>query len=496
MSGFERFKKPKIFVSACVPRHDLFDGFCADWMTNASQSGKGITQRVINQRKLALVQIVSALYRAYCAGIDFVILQLGKMKFHSFGFGPDAANKALDILKNQGLIAVEKSSAGLYVSKATEVFITEKLAKIFKKIGVSLSNEPYDPTGEVVIVRDKDDFLNEKFTLPTPNLPEVERMRQEIHAINTRLGQSRLSIYLPNAPLRRLIAGADGYYCDFHSWQLRRIFARGSLKHCGRFYGAWWQGIPSSLRSRIRIDGESTVELDFGATVVTLLYAREGCELPADPYDLGINPEADPDVRELVKKYTAALLNAKGRYGLCREDLQKLGVSQRKLRELVEKKHHQVKHHFGTGIGLELMFMESEIALRIMLTLLQENIVVLPIHDGFVAQAQHESRLHEVMMNCFKHVSGVHPTIKKTVPRTKVRLGSHSLYHLIFTADRRSGLLITDHPRSSVISRGEKLTSTMNQDKNITSAKTDIFLNQNNALLKPSSSNELEHRTT
>ena len=449
MSGFARFKKPKIFVSACTPRHDLFDRFCADCTTSTSQSGKGITQRVTNQQKSALVQVVSALYRAYCAGVDFVILPLGKTKFKSFGFGYDAATEALDILKSQGLITVEKSSAGLYVGKATEVFVTKRLAKIFKNIGFSLTNAPYEPTGEVVIVRDKDEFLSEKFTLPTPNLPEVERMRREIHAINTRLGQSRISIYLPNAPLRRLIEGADGYYCDFHAWQLRRIFARGSLKHCGRFYGPWWQGIPSTLRSRIRIDGESTIELDFGSTIVTLLYAREGCELPADPYDLGINPESDPDKRELIKKYTAALLNAKGKYGLCREDLQKLGVSQIKLRSLVEQKHHQIKHHFGTGIGLELMFTESEIALRIMLTLLQENIAVLPIHDGFIVQAQHESRLRAVMMDCFEQISGVIPTIKNTVPRTKVRLGSYSMCDLIFSTDRRSGLLTADHPRSS-----------------------------------------------
>ena len=95
------------------------------------------------------------------------------------------------------------------------------------------------------------------------------------------------------------------------------------------------------------------------------------------------------------------------------------------------------------------MFTESEIALRIMLTLLQENIAVLPIHDGFVVQAQHESRLRAVMMDCFEQVSDVVPTIKNTVPRTKVRLGLHSLYHIIFSTDRRSGLLTTDHPRSS-----------------------------------------------
>ena len=44
---------------------------------------------------------------------------------------------------------------------------------------------------------------------------------------------------------------------------LRRVFGRGSFERGGRFYGGWWQNIPSAYRSVISINGKPTIEMDY-----------------------------------------------------------------------------------------------------------------------------------------------------------------------------------------------------------------------------------------
>ena len=44
---------------------------------------------------------------------------------------------------------------------------------------------------------------------------------------------------------------------------LRRVFNRDSFEMGGRFYGGWWQNIPSAYRSVITINGYRTVEADY-----------------------------------------------------------------------------------------------------------------------------------------------------------------------------------------------------------------------------------------
>ena len=66
--------------------------------------------------------------------------------------------------------------------------------------------------------------------------------------------------------------------------QLNRIFHRGDFSLGGRFYGGHWQNIGD--RHRLNINGQPTVEVDYVAIHVHLLYQEIGKPMPADPYDL------------------------------------------------------------------------------------------------------------------------------------------------------------------------------------------------------------------
>jgi hypothetical protein len=64
--------------------------------------------------------------------------------------------------------------------------------------------------------------------------------------------------------------GARSYY---------RVF-NGDLRHGGRGYGPWWQNVPSTLRPKLLINGEPTVELDFACCQPRLMFACVGLPDP------------------------------------------------------------------------------------------------------------------------------------------------------------------------------------------------------------------------
>ena len=49
----------------------------------------------------------------------------------------------------------------------------------------------------------------------------------------------------------------------FYSKQVYRVFNNSTFSNGGRFYGAWWIGVPKQYRMHIHIDGKPTVELDY-----------------------------------------------------------------------------------------------------------------------------------------------------------------------------------------------------------------------------------------
>lgn len=201
----------------------------------------------------------------------------------------------------------------------------------------------------------------------------------------------------------------DGAYnagsLNFSQVALRRIFARGRLDCGGRFYGGWWQHLPSHFRKYIAIDGYLTCEADYSGMALNCLYALEGKDIGvSDPYDIGLSYTSKHDPRRtIVKTYVNAMLNdKKGKYRLPHVEQRMLGITAKELRQRVAVRHAAVAHHFHTDIGLKLQYHDSVIAERVLLRFADDGEVCLPIHDSFIVRFDRIERLIQIMEEEFQ----------------------------------------------------------------------------------------------
>ena len=134
-------------------------------------------------------------------------------------------------------------------------------------------------------------------------------MESQVNIINRVLMNHWTDIELPHSKLMAL--RDQGIYLEETLYSRRtvyRVFNNSTFDDGGRFYGPWWQSIPSKLRSLITINGKDTVELDYSSIHPRMLYAYLRIECPDDPYDVGL----DPKHRDIVKKPFNTLINARG----------------------------------------------------------------------------------------------------------------------------------------------------------------------------------------
>lgn len=73
-------------------------------------------------------------------------------------------------------------------------------------------------------------------------------------------------------------------YVELNRVRLHRVFNNGSFEQGGRFYGGWWQSIPSKYRPCITINGHATREFDYSNLHAAILYAQVGLPLQDDAY--------------------------------------------------------------------------------------------------------------------------------------------------------------------------------------------------------------------
>ena len=214
---------------------------------------------------------------------------------------------------------------------------------------------------------------------------------------------------------------------NFSFVQLKRIFARGSLKKGGRFYGGWWQSLPSEYRPYIKINGYNTSEVDYSTMSLRILYDKVNISVPfdVDLYDIDYKYKNEKDKktkRKIIKKYVNALINdEKNTYRLDTKSLNTLKMTHKELKDKVYKKYKDIVHFFGTDEGLKAQYLDSVIAEDIILSLLKEPTVVLPIHDSFLIREGHELWLREQMKESFIKFTKSQTNIKLKIDRPRKR---------------------------------------------------------------------------
>ncbi len=385
-------------------------------------SGRGVDKKTRHDEYLITSKIIDALYLGYFSiPQTWVSLSLRAKHYSKKRYGYKNIKKVIDALKDKDFIKIKLGTE--YAGKVTRIFPSDILVAKFKRIGFRWRYFPYDSKSKVIILRDK--IKSKKITLTTPKSKQASKYKSNLNKINKELTKHCIALDLDDKTLslieKELIRNVQKdkeykfwkehihYSLNFSLVALRRIFSNNSLKLGGRFYGGWWQSLPRKYRPHTTIDGYKTSEVDFSTMSLRLLYAKEGVAVPdnRDLYDIGLKGSKAylERARELIKKFINAIINdERGTFRLDKSELKELKLTHKQLKTKVNEHHKPIIKHFGTGIGLSLMYTDSVIAEDVMLSFLKEGIIILPIHDSFIVRHGYELSLKAQMKVSFNKV--------------------------------------------------------------------------------------------
>lgn len=301
---------------------------------------------------------------------------------------------AVDALTDVGLLESQKSLSGQRGHQST-FRLRPGVAERMMAEGLKLIHCP----AETVVLRDHDKSLSEY-----EDNDETRRMRTNLRIINEATYPSSIQFNSKTVGTADVLRIDEACIGPAHT-DLHRVFNRGRFELGGRLYGGWWQSVPKERRCEITIGGKPTSEEDYSALHPTLLYAECAKSLVGGPYDL-----AGWD-RNLVKQAFNIFLNAENSQSATWAIAKKLKgddavvyagdreiADARRLLLEIKLKHGPIADHFCTGVGLRFQRVDSDMAERVLLEMIQRHgIVCLPIHDSFIVDATKLPVLQETM---------------------------------------------------------------------------------------------------
>ena len=290
--------------------------------------------------------------------------------------------------------------------------------------GVTTSDAIKSADAPVVVLKEADHKLMEY----QPDDPAIRCLIESVRGYNEFIRQCDVWHDLSSGQLAALHSkrekdGRARPPTNFNDIALRRVFNNADFGQGGRWFGGWWQTVPSEYRQFILIDKQRTVELDYSGFHIRGIYHLNGTDYRDDPYEIEpIVAAADAQgldwesVRDSIKQLTNILINAKqtDRIGKISELTMPKGFKlPNRVYPLIMEKHKAINSVFRTGFGLPMMRMESDVCEGILQEGKRKGILVLPIHDSFVVQERHEGWLEEVMLSIYRSQFGFNPIIKK-----------------------------------------------------------------------------------
>ena len=335
-----------------------------------------------------------------------------------------------------------------------------RLKKEFKQRGLNWPDIIYASNAPTIIVKDENKNI---IPHPDPKDFDLSQAQKNLDRINRNLDWSLLNLHvsdetydhlnskrrkrLDEREIDQLDSDEDADQIEpieFQNRRLRRVFSLGSFKNGGRFYGGWWQHVPSEFRKHIEIEGAITVEMDYSTMQPRILYAQAGLEPPSDSY---LMSHWNPELRKTAKKAFLQLMNSSKssanenqwhRFAPHIEDMEKPNdwsnlneyeqskIKREKFIEITGRDyneflsdllslHEPISDRFFSKAWGEMQFLDSQIAESVMLKLLDNEppITALPIHDSFIVRRGAEKLLDDAMKVAFYDVVGVLPKVDK-----------------------------------------------------------------------------------
>ena len=219
---------------------------------------------------------------------------------------------AVDLLVSAGFLEERRTSPSPSAKHRSRFRATAKLMGAAAAAATCLLREK----APSVMLRCREDrrILNPAVVLPPDEMAKMTLIARDVEEHNEFLSAFSIRLALPGTEiLPGGIVRCGGVFIDTHRKDYRRIF-NGDLEHGGRWYGVWWQGVPSALRRHLTIDCKPTVELDFAACQLRLMFGL--LALP-DPLNGAIRNAAGSDLyaiegvaRDDVKSAVLIMINA------------------------------------------------------------------------------------------------------------------------------------------------------------------------------------------
>lgn len=295
-----------------------------------------------------------------------------------------------------GLVQEDRAPPSPRPSKRSCVFPTDRLLATLRTCpAAALTVRRH----ELIAIRD-----THKRDVGYRETRQIKKMRRDVRAQNE--AQARLSIEIAPDVLPPDERGfwRHGEHLLFPGMiEACRIFNIDVTKG-GRWYGPWWQRLPSQVRKAITIDGVPTVELDFHACHPRLLAAAAGIDVPFDDASFDFYGIAGIERRH-AKLAVNILLNAEdvraARCALAKE-LRQVGEPEphacaRNLIVAVRQAWPALSRFWSTGIGLRLQAIDAAVCARVQRQMRERGRPCLSVHDSFIVEHRAEVALRDVM---------------------------------------------------------------------------------------------------
>lgn len=306
----------------------------------------------------------------------------------------------------EGLNFIRRITTGFRVSKLIKapslVEATTGLGKHFPKVTPASFRREQEP--EILVLKSGKDEDGNADLVDYPESRKRKELRRQVQRINDWLVNADIGL-TDVRPSARL--GKDGEIVAAYRRTLRRTFNNNSWRQGGRLAGGFWMTMPRKDRfRRIRLDGHAKLaDVDYQQLFPRLAYARAQAAQPTgDLYDV----TGDGTGRDGWKLLLNALLFSRRTLTRWPRDCSQHfpGMTLRAAVALLEQKHQPIAFLFGTGVGFDLMYAESEMLIAVVTHLFANGITALPLHDAVLVAGPHAQAAKTAMEHEFRSGTG------------------------------------------------------------------------------------------
>ncbi|MCK1266878.1 hypothetical protein IVB44_01505 [Bradyrhizobium sp. 49] len=317
---------------------------------------------------------------------------------------------------------------GPTAGKLTRYRATTKLLEIAAEHGITPANVLENFKFEFVMPSELIRLTQP--SMPTPNTPRVAKLRSDVAELNAFFAKQTLT----PPTIKHL-----GWIRMFHGYTKGYQWNKG-----GRLYsqpqGQAYQNLPETssdsgelTRLQMRINGERVVEIDISSSNLTIFYAL--CDQQLDSTEDAFAGILGPTAldRHVAKFWINASFGNSKLLGKWSNDLVKSlekqlikkglsGFDQKRypmktIKEKVLERHPLLARWGGEISGRQrdygdLMFVESEVIIGTMLTLMRDyEVPSLPVHDSLIIPASKFKVAKEALIHHFRKQTGAVPRL-------------------------------------------------------------------------------------